>query len=75
LKTIESDTPPTSWRTLRAGKTMGKTAQEVREILAGVPSSLQDENRFTDSIPAISFRRAYEHHCVEAAFTAVLDEF
>src|ERR1700682_3353700 len=36
LKTIESDTRLLVENTAGAGKTMGKTAQEVKEILAGV---------------------------------------
>src|SRR6185369_11406767 len=41
LKTIQSDTRLLVENTAGAGKTMGKTAQEVKEILSHVPASLR----------------------------------
>lgn len=74
LKTVESDTRLLVENTAGAGKTMGKTAQEVKEILAGVPASLRARTGYGLDTCHL-FSSGYDITASKQAFTAVLDEF
>ena len=74
LKTIESDTRLLVENTAGAGKTMGKTAQEVKEILAGVPESLRARTGYGLDTCHL-FSSGYDITASKQALTAVLDEF
>ena len=74
LKTIESDTRLLVENTAGAGKTMGKTAQEVRDILANVPKSLRARTGYGLDTCHL-FSSGYDIRASRQALTAVLDEF
>lgn len=74
LKTIESDTRLLVENTAGAGKTMGKTAQEVGEILAHVPKNLRGRTGYGLDTCHL-FSSGYDIASSNQAFTAVLDEF
>ena len=74
LKTIESDTRLLVENTAGAGKTMGKTAQEVRDILANVPKSLRPRTGYGLDTCHL-FSSGYDITASKEAFTRVLDEF
>ena len=74
LKTIESDTRLLVENTAGAGKTMGKTAQEVRDILSHVPKSLRGRTGYGLDTCHL-FSSGYDLTESKRAFTAVLDEF
>jgi deoxyribonuclease-4 len=74
LKTVESDTRLLVENTAGAGKTMGKTAQEVREILSHVPKSLRGRTGYGLDTCHL-FSSGYDITESKQAFTAVLDEF
>jgi deoxyribonuclease-4 len=74
LKTIESDTRLLVENTAGAGKTMGKTAQEVKEILSHVPKSLRGRTGYGLDTCHL-FSSGYDITESKQAFTAVLDEF
>ena len=74
LKTIESDTRLLVENTAGAGKTMGKTAQEVKEILSHVPKSLRGRTGYGLDTCHL-FSSGYDITASKEAFTAVLDEF
>jgi deoxyribonuclease-4 len=74
LKTIESDTRLLVENTAGAGKTMGKTAQEVKEILSHVPQSLRGRTGYGLDTCHL-FSSGYDITESQKTFTAVLDEF
>jgi deoxyribonuclease-4 len=74
LSTIESETRLLVENTAGAGKTMGKTAQEVKEILAAVPESLRARTGYGLDTCHL-FSSGYDITASREAFTAVLDEF
>jgi deoxyribonuclease-4 len=74
LTTIESDTRLLVENTAGAGKTMGKTAQEVKEILSHVPKSLRERTGYGLDTCHL-FSSGYDITKSNEAFTAVLDEF
>lgn len=74
LQTIDSDTRLLVENTAGAGKTMGKTAQEVKEILAGVPASLRARTGYGLDTCHL-FSSGYDITASQKAFTAVLDDF
>ena len=74
LTTIESDTRLLVENTAGAGKTMGKTAQEVKEILSHVPKSLRGRTGYGLDTCHL-FSSCYDITKSKEAFTAVLDEF
>ena len=74
LKTIDSDTRLLVENTAGAGKTMGKTAQEVSEILSHVPKALRARTGYGLDTCHL-FSSGYDITASKQAFTAVLDEF
>ncbi len=74
LTTVESDTRLLVENTAGAGKTMGKTAQEVSDILAGVPKSLRRRTGYGLDTCHL-FSSGYDITASKPVFTAVLDEF
>jgi deoxyribonuclease IV len=74
LETIESDTRLLVENTAGAGKTMGKTAQEVGQILSHVPKSLRGRTGYGLDTCHL-FSSGYDITESKAAFTAVLEDF
>jgi deoxyribonuclease-4 len=74
LKAIDSDTRLLVENTAGAGKTMGKTSQEVGEILSDVPKSLRGRTGYGLDTCHL-FSSGYDITQSKAALTAVLDEF
>jgi deoxyribonuclease-4 len=74
LKTIDSGTRLLVENTAGAGKTMGKTSQEIGEILSDVPKSLRARTGYGLDTCHL-FSSGYDITQSKAAFTAVLDEF
>jgi deoxyribonuclease-4 len=74
LTANESETRLLVENTAGAGKTMGKTAQEVRDILDAVPKALRPRTGYGLDTCHL-FSSGYEITKSKAAFTAVLDEF
>jgi deoxyribonuclease IV len=74
LETIESETRLLVENTAGAGKTMGKTAQEVGQILSNVPKSLRARTGYGLDTCHL-FSSGYDITESKQAFTAVLDEF
>jgi deoxyribonuclease-4 len=74
LKTIDSHTRLLVENTAGAGKTMGKTAQEVKDILDAVPGSLRSRTGYGLDTCHL-FSSGYDITRSREAFTAVLDEF
>jgi len=74
LESIESSTRLLVENTAGAGKTMGKTAQEVGEILSHVPKSLRARTGYGLDTCHL-FSSGYDITKSKQAFTAVLDEF
>ena len=74
LKAIDSDTRLLVENTAGAGKTMGKTSQEIGEILSDVPKSLRARTGYGLDTCHL-FSSGYDITQSRAAFTAVLDEF
>jgi deoxyribonuclease-4 len=74
LETIESETRLLVENTAGAGKTMGKTAQEVGQILSHVPKSLRGRTGYGLDTCHL-FSSGYDITESKQAFTAVLDEF
>jgi deoxyribonuclease-4 len=74
LKTIESETRLLVENTAGAGKTMGKTAQEVGLILSNVPKSLRGRTGYGLDTCHL-FSSGYDITASKPAFMAVLDEF
>lgn len=74
LKTIESGTRLLVENTAGAGKTMGKTAQEIRDILDAVPKQLRSRTGYgLDTCHLYS--SGYDIAASRQAFTDILDEF
>jgi len=74
LETIDSGTKLLVENTAGAGKTMGKTAQEVGEILSHVPKSLRPRTGYGLDTCHL-FSSGYDITKSQQALTAVLDEF
>jgi deoxyribonuclease IV len=74
LAAIESETRLLVENTAGAGKTMGKTAQEVGQILSNVPKSLRARTGYGLDTCHL-FSSGYDITESKQAFTAVLDEF
>jgi deoxyribonuclease-4 len=74
LTTIESGTRLLVENTAGAGKTMGKTAQEVKEILSHVPKSLRGRTGYGLDTCHL-FSSGYDITESKKSFTTVLDEF
>ncbi len=74
LETVESNTRLLVENTAGAGKTMGKTAQEVGEILSHVPKSLRGRTGYGLDTCHL-FSSGYDITESKSALTAVLDEF
>jgi deoxyribonuclease IV len=74
LKTIESSTRLLVENTAGAGKTMGKTAQEIRDILDAVPKQLRSRTGYGLDTCHL-FSSGYDITASRQAFTDVLDEF
>jgi deoxyribonuclease IV len=74
LKSIDSDTRLLVENTAGAGKTMGKTAQEVGQILSDVPASLGRRTGYGLDTCHL-FSSGYDITQSKQALTAVLDEF
>ena len=74
LETIDSDTRLLVENTAGAGKTMGKTAEEVKDILDAVPGSLRARTGYGLDTCHL-FSSGYDITRSRQAFTAVLDEF
>lgn len=74
LETIDSATRLLVENTAGAGKTMGKTAQEVGEILSHVPKSLRARTGYGLDTCHL-FASGYDITKSKQALTAVLDDF
>jgi len=74
LETIESETRLLVENTAGAGKTMGKTAQEVGQILSHVPKSLRARTGYGLDTCHL-FSSGYDITTSRQGLTAVLDEF
>ena len=74
LETIDSKTRLLVENTAGAGKTMGKTAEEVGLILSHVPKSLRGRTGYGLDTCHL-FSSGYDIAQSKQAFTAVLDEF
>ena len=74
LEAVESNTRLLVENTAGAGKTMGKTAQEVGEILSHVPKSLRGRTGYGLDTCHL-FSSGYDITESKSAFIAVLDEF
>jgi deoxyribonuclease-4 len=74
LKAIDSGTRLLVENTAGAGKTMGKTSQEIGEILSDVPKSLRGRTGYGLDTCHL-FSSGYDITQSRAALTAVLDEF
>ncbi len=74
LGAIDSGTKLLVENTAGAGKTMGKTAQEVGEILSHVPKTLRARTGYGLDTCHL-FSSGYDITASKQAFTAVLDEF
>ncbi|HEX3534631.1 MAG TPA: deoxyribonuclease IV, partial [Gemmatimonadaceae bacterium] len=74
LETIDSATRLLVENTAGAGKTMGKTAEEVGQILAHVPKSLRGRTGYGLDTCHL-FSSGYDITASKQALTSVLDEF
>ena len=74
LKSIQSDTRLLVENTAGAGKTMGKTAQEIKEILDAVPDQLRARTGYGLDTCHL-YASGYDITASHQAFTDVLDEF
>jgi deoxyribonuclease IV len=74
IKTIESETRLLVENTAGAGKTMGKTAEEIAQILSAVPKPLRARTGYGLDTCHL-FASGYDITASRAALTAVLDEF
>lgn len=74
LKANESSTRLLVENTAGAGKTMGKTAQEIRDILDAVPKQLRSRTGYGLDTCHL-FASGYDITSSRQAFTDILDEF
>jgi deoxyribonuclease-4 len=74
LKSIDSGTRLLVENTAGAGKTMGKTADEIAQILAGVPKQLRPRTGYGLDTCHL-FSSGYDITASRQALSAVLDEF
>jgi deoxyribonuclease-4 len=74
LKTINSETRLLVENTAGAGKTMGKTAQEIKDILDAVPGQLRSRTGYGLDTCHL-FASGYDLTASRQAFTDILDEF
>lgn len=74
LETVKGETRLLIENTAGAGRTMGKTAAEVGEILSNVPKRLRPRTGYGLDTCHL-FASGYDITVSKAAFTAVLDEF
>src|SRR5438034_6836719 len=74
LETHDSGTRLLVENTAGAGKTMGKTAQEIRDILSNVPKSVRGRTGYGLDTCHL-FSSGYDLTASREAFTAILDEF
>jgi len=74
LEAVKGDTRVLVENTAGAGRTMGKTAAEVGEILSHVPKRLRKRTGYGLDTCHL-FASGYDITVSKAAFTAVLDEF
>jgi len=74
LKAIYSETRLLVENTAGAGKTMGKTAQEIKEILDAVPDQLRSRTGYGLDTCHL-YASGYDIAASSQAFTDVLDEF
>jgi deoxyribonuclease IV len=74
LETIDSGTRLLVENTAGAGKTMGKTAQEVAQILSNVPKSLRGRTGYGLDTCHL-FSSGYDIAASKQSLTSVLDEF
>lgn len=74
LETVKSETRLLVENTAGAGKTMGKTAREVADILSHVPKSLRSRTGYGLDTCHL-FSSGYDITKSKRDFTAVLDEF
>ena len=74
LETVDSETRLLVENTAGAGKTMGKTAQEVGQILSDVPRSLRGRTGYGLDTCHL-FSSGYDITESKQAFTTVLEEF
>jgi deoxyribonuclease IV len=74
LKTHDSTTRLLVENTAGAGKTMGKTAQEIHDILSSVPKALRPRTGYGLDTCHL-FSSGYEINASREKFTAILDEF
>jgi deoxyribonuclease-4 len=74
LKANESSTRLLVENTAGAGKTMGKTAEEIRDILDAVPKPLRGRTGYGLDTCHL-FSSGYDITKSKATFTAILDEF
>jgi len=74
LEAIDSETRLLVENTAGAGKTMGKTAQEVGQILSHIPGALRERTGYGLDTCHL-FSSGYDITESQQAFTAVVDEF
>ena len=74
LSTVKSDTRLLVENTAGAGRTMGRTAAEIGEILSHVPKSLRARTGYGLDTCHL-FCSGYDIRRSPAAFTSILDEF
>src|SRR6478672_8728159 len=74
LKAIDSETRLLVENTAGAGKTMGKTAQEIKEIIDAVPDQLRSRTGYGLDTSHL-YASCYYIAASRQAFTDVLDEF
>jgi deoxyribonuclease-4 len=74
IKSIESETRLLVENTAGAGKTMGKTAEEIAQILSAVPKPLRARTGYGLDTCHL-FASGYDITASRGALTAVLDEF
>ncbi len=74
LETHDSGTRLLVENTAGAGKTMGKTAQEIHDILSHVPKNLRGRTGYGLDTCHL-FSSGYDLTASREAFTAILDEF
>jgi len=74
LKSVDSETRLLIENTAGAGRTMGKTAEEIADILSHVPKSLRERTGYGLDTCHL-YASGYDISASKAAFTAVLDGF